>query len=156
VKAILCCAWLALFGCGASAAAPARIEARSADLLVVALVQGDAMRINVSRVLDNSPVHDALVAVAFRGKTLPAVANVDGSFSLSSPEFALPGAMALEFHVTSGGREQILTATLEIAAAAEKANDSGRSRQLYWWVLNFAVCGAFLMLWARRKKPADP
>jgi hypothetical protein len=26
---------------------------------------------------------------------------------------------------------------------------------MYWWVLNFAVCGAFLLLWTRRKKPAD-
>ena len=63
----ICIAWLVLIAFGARAAAPARIEARSADLLVVGLVQGDAMTINVSRLLDNAPVHDATVAVAFRG-----------------------------------------------------------------------------------------
>ena len=37
----ICIAWLVLIAFGARAAAPARIEARSADLLVVGLVQGE-------------------------------------------------------------------------------------------------------------------
>jgi hypothetical protein len=144
-----------LMAFGARAAAPARIEARSADLLVVGLVQGDAMTINVSRLLDNAPVHDAVVSVAFRGGTYPAVAQVDGSYALKAPEFALPGAIAMEFHVTQAGAEQTLTGNLQIGAAGAKPDDSGSARQMYWWVLNFAVCGAFLLLWARRKKSAD-
>jgi hypothetical protein len=142
--------------CGARAAAPARIEARSANLLVVGLVQGDAMRINVSRLLDNAPVRDAIVAVAFRGESHPAVAQVDGGYLLKSPEFALPGAIAMEFRVTQGGAEERLAGTLQVAAAGDKTDDSGSARQMYWWVLNFAVCGAFLLLWARRKKRTEP
>jgi hypothetical protein len=144
-----------LMACGARAAAPARIEARSADLLVVGLVQGEAMTINVSRLLDNAPVHDAIVAVTFRGGTYPAVAQVDGSYSVKSPEFALRGPIAMEFRVTLGGTEETLSGTLQIAAAGDKTDDSGSARQMYWWVLNFAVCGAFLVLWARRKKRTE-
>ena len=59
VRAGICVAWFILMAFGARAAAPARIEVRSADLLVVGLVQGDAMSINVSRLLDNAPVRDA-------------------------------------------------------------------------------------------------
>jgi hypothetical protein len=142
--------------CGARAAAPARIEARSADLVIVGLVQGDAMTLNVSRLLDNAPVRDAIIAVTFRGETYPAVAQVDGSYSVKSPQFALPGAIAMEFRVTQGGAEERLGGTLQIAAAGGKADDSGSARQMYWWVLNFAVCGAFLLLWARRKKRTEP
>ena len=39
-----------------------RIEARSADLLAVGTVQGDRMTIHLSRILDNAPVRDAVVA----------------------------------------------------------------------------------------------
>lgn len=151
----ICIAWFILIAFGARAAAPARIEARSTDLLVVGLVQGDAMTINVSRLLDNAPVHDAIVAVAFRGETYPAVAQVDGSYLVKSPGFALPGALAMDFRVALGGTAETLSGTLQIGAGGDKADDSGSARQMYWWVLNFAVCGAFLLLWTRRKKPAD-
>jgi hypothetical protein len=155
VRVGICIAWLALSAVGAWAAAPARIEARSADLLVVGLAQGDAMTINVSRLLDNSPVHDATVTVAFRGRTYPAIAQVNGSYLVNSPEFMLPGAVAMEFHITFGGAEQTLAGNLQVGGTGDKAADSGSARQMYWWVLNFAVCGAFLLLWARRKKRPD-
>ncbi len=151
----ICIAWIVLIAFGAPAAAPARIEARSADLLVVGLVQGDAMTINVSRLLDNAPVHDATVAVAFRGRTYPATAQIDGSYLVNSPGLKLPGAIAMEFHVTFAGTEQTLAGNLQVGAAGDKADDSGSARQMYWWVLNFAVCGAFLLLWTRRKKGSD-
>jgi hypothetical protein len=138
------------------ASAPARIEARSRDLLAVGVLQGETMTIHVSRLLDNAPVRDAVVTVYFRGGSYPTVAQVDGSYSLQARELALPGATAMEFHVTSGGTEDKLTGTLQVAGSGDGSVGSGSVRQLGWWVLNFAVCGAFLWLWARRKKPAEP
>jgi hypothetical protein len=141
----------------APATAPARIEARSADLLAVGVLQGDTMTIHISRLLDNAPVRDAVVAVAFRGGSYPTVAKVDGGYSFQARELALPGATAMEFHVTSGDVEEKLAGTLQIAGGdGSGGGASGSVRQLGWWVLNFAVCGAFLWLWARRRKPADP
>ena len=50
----------------------------------------------------------------------------------------------------SGGLAQALAAGAEAPAA-----DSGGARQWGWWILNFAVCGAFLWLFSRRKKSED-
>jgi hypothetical protein len=143
-----------LIASGARAAEVSRIEARSTDLLVVGLLQGETMTIHVSRLLDNAPVRDAIVTVAFRGATYPTVAQVDGSYSVKASGLTLPGAVAMEFHVVTGGSDEKLSGTLQIAAAG-KADESGSARQTYWWVLNFAVCGAFLLLWTRRKKRTE-
>jgi hypothetical protein len=144
----------ALFAGGVHAAQPARIKVQSADLLIVGLVQDDRMNIHVSRMLDNAPVRDAIVTVAFRGVNYPMVAQVDGGYAMQSWELVRPGAVAMEFHVVAGGLDQRLAGTLDVAAT--KADQPGSARQYLWWVLNFAVCGAFLLLWARRKKNADP
>jgi len=148
-------AFCVLIAGGARAAMPSRIEARSSDLVVVGLLQGDSMTIHISRLLDNAPVRDAQLGVAFRGATYPTVAQVDGGYTFQARELTLPGAVAMEFHIVIGGSEEKLSGTLQISAAAGKADAGGSARQYYWWVLNFAVCGAFLLLWARRKKPSE-
>jgi hypothetical protein len=144
----------ALLAVGARAAEPVRIKTQSADILVVGLVQDDRMSIHVSRVLDNAPVRDAIVTVTFRGAPYPTVAQVDGGYAMQSWELVKPGAVAMEFHVVASGVDERLNGTLEVAASG-KAVERGSARQYLWWVLNFAVCGAFLVLWARRRKRAD-
>lgn len=131
------------------AAAP-RIEARSADLVAVGVVHGDRMIIHVSRTIDNAPVRDATVEVLLRGATHPAVAESDGGYSLETPDLGLPGAAAVDFVVTRGANREELKGILA-AAAPDQPGASGNSRQLGWWVLNFAVCFGFLWLWSRRK-----
>jgi hypothetical protein len=145
-----------LFACCALAAAPPRIEARSADLVVVGVLQGETLTIHVSRLLDNAPVRDAAVAVTFRGGNYPTVAQVDGGYKLQARELAVPGTTAMEFRVSGGGIEEQLTGTLQVAADNDGSDNSGSVRQLGWWVLNFAVVGGFLVLLARRKKRAEP
>ncbi|MGH9561527.1 MAG: hypothetical protein ACRD3S_08735, partial [Terracidiphilus sp.] len=76
----------------AESGAPARIEARSADLLAVGLVHGDRMAIHLSRVIDNAPVRDAAVTVVLRGASHPTTAQSDGSYTLQTKDLALPGA----------------------------------------------------------------
>jgi hypothetical protein len=135
-------------------AAVTRVEARSTDLLAVGLVHGDRLSIHLSQLLDNAPVRDAAVTVVMRGASHPATAETDGSFTLQSKELNTPGAVAVEFQVTRAGVAQSLKGTLQISAAG-RVDEKNTARQLWWWVLNFAVCIGFLLLISRRRKAAQ-
>ena len=131
-----------------------RIEARSANLLAVGIVQSDRMSIHLSRLLDNAPVHDAVLSVALRGTVHPTVAEADGSYTLRTPDLSIPGSATVVFQVTQGATREDLNGTLLLADNAPKAEDKNSARQLWWWVLNFAVCIGFLKLWSQRRKNA--
>jgi hypothetical protein len=135
-------------------AAVARVEARSADFLAVGLVRDDKMSIHVSRLMDNAPVRDAAVNVLLRGTAHPATAEVDGGYSLQTKDLTLPGAANVEFQISQGTVRESLKGTLDIAAVAGQTDDRNNARQLWWWVLNFAVCFGVLWLISRRKKAA--
>jgi hypothetical protein len=153
--ALAATAFVAAPAASAASAPPARIEARSADLLAVGLVQDGRMTIHLSRVIDNAPVRDAAVTVVLRGASHPATAETDGSYTLQTKDLALPGAAAVEFEVAEAGGQQSLKGTLQVAAAGGKSGDENSARQLGWWVLNFAVCIGFLWLISRRRKSAQ-
>jgi hypothetical protein len=140
-----------------AAAALPRVEARSDDLLAVAVVRDDKMIIHLSRLLDNAPVRDATMTVVLRGAAHATIAEADGSYTLETKDLALPGAAAVEFQINQGAVHENLKGTLEIAAAGSRAADdkSSNARQLWWWVLNFAVCIGFLWLFSRRRKSAQ-
>jgi hypothetical protein len=149
--ALLC----AVLACAAQPVAGERIEARSTDLLAVGMVHGDRMSIRLSRLIDNAPVADAAVSVLLRGATYAAVAETDGSYSLQASALALAGSAAVDIQVTRPSGRENLKGTLQAAAGAAPAEDRNSSRQLWWWVLNFAVCIGFLMLISRRRKAAQ-
>jgi len=147
-------AWLGSAAAPTAATAPAqpaRIEARSADLLAVGTVHGDRMTIHLSRILDNAPVRDAAVSVVLRGIAHSTTAEADGSYSLRTPDLSLPGQASVQFQVAQGGAREELKGTLQIGDAADAGEDKNTWRQLWWWVLNFAVCIGFLLLWLRRR-----
>ena len=135
----------------ADAPAPPRVEARSADLLAVGVVRGDTLSIHVSRIADNAPVRDAVITVILRGVSHPATAETDGGYSLQSKDLTLAGAAAVDFHVVQGALQEDLKGTLAIASATGEPQDKNSARQLWWWVLNFSVCGAAFWLFSRRK-----
>jgi hypothetical protein len=139
---------------GAAAVAP-RVEARSADLLAVGVVHADKMVIHLSRVIDNSPVRDALVSAVLRGTAHRTTAEADGSYTFETKDLSLPGAAAVEFQVSQAALSETLKGTLEIESAAGQPEDKNSARQLWWWVLNFAVCIGFLWLFTRRRKSAQ-
>ncbi len=138
----------------ADAIAIPRVEARSADILAVGVVHGDAMTIHLSRVLDNAPLHDAAVTLTLRGTAHPAMAEADGSYTVHTPDLALPGSAAVVFTIGQPSAEQRLTGTLQIPGSGHDS-PNGAARQYGWWALNFAVCLGFLYLWSRRKKSDD-
>jgi hypothetical protein len=155
---MLAAAHAALPSAAPSAAAPAavpRVEARSADLLAVGLVHDDKLSIHVSRLIDNSPLRDASITVVLRGTPHAAVAEADGSYSLQAKDLTVPGAATVEFQVTQADTHEVLHATLDIAGAAGKTDEQSNARQLWWWVLNFAVCFGILWLISRRRKAAQ-
>jgi hypothetical protein len=129
-----------------------RVEARSANLLAVGVVQSDRMSIHLSRLLDNAPVRDAVLSVALRGTVHPTVAEADGSYTLRTRDLDIPGSAAVVFQVTQGAMHEDLSGTLSLADSAPEAGDKNSARQLWWWVLNFAVCIGFLKLWSQRRK----
>jgi hypothetical protein len=140
---------------GAAAGDPAttaRVEARSASFLAVGIVRGEAMTIHLSRLLDNAPVHDAVVAVLLRGAVYPTTAQTDGSYAFHDPVLGLPGSASIEFEVKQAAVDEHLDGTLQVAAAAGKAPEQSQARQYWWWALNFGVCIGFLMLVSRRRK----
>ena len=96
------------------------------------------------------------LAVMLRGTLHAATAEPDGSYSLQTPDLRLPGPAAVQFEVTQGAAREVLSGTLE-GQHGGQSDDRGNTRQLGWWVLNFAVCIGFLLLWSRRKsaKSAD-
>jgi hypothetical protein len=145
----------ALAAAPAQSPAPARVEARSDDLLAVGLAQGDRMIIRISHLIDNAPVRDAAVTVTLRGIMHPTTAEADGSYTLRTQDLALPGAAAVEFHVEQAAAHETLKGMLQVAGGAGSAGDKNSARQLWWWVLNFAVCIGFLALISRRRKAAQ-
>jgi hypothetical protein len=149
---------LAAAACAAASGespAPARVEARSGDLMAVGVVHDDKMTIRLSRLTDNAPVRDAAVTVTLRGATHPTTAETDGSFTLQTKDLAIPGGAAVEFQVVQAAARETLKGTLQAAAGAGGADDRNSARQLWWWVLNFAVCIGFLWLYSRRRKSAQ-
>ena len=161
-----CCAGaLALSGMAAAAlsAAPSpsgepapapRVEARSADLLAVGLVRDDRLTIHLSRLIDNAPVRDAVVTVVLRGVAHPTTVETDGSYTLQTKDLTLPGAAAVDIQVGEAAAQESLKGTLQITAGPGEPENKNTSRQLWWWVLNFAVCIGFLWLFSRRRKAA--
>jgi hypothetical protein len=137
------------------AAAATRVEARSTDLLAVGVVRDDRMTIHLSRLIDNAPVRDAVMTLVLRGTAHPTIAEADGSYTLQTKDLTLPGSAAVEFQVSQGDVHENLKGTLQKAPAAGQSGDSNNARQLWWWVLNFAVCIGFLWLFSRRRKSAQ-
>jgi hypothetical protein len=137
----------------AAGAAP-RVEARSSNFLAVGVVRDDKMSIHISHLADNAPLRDAVVTVILRGTSHPTLAEIDGSYTLQSKDLTLPGAAAVQFLVNQAGSSESLKGTLNVATPAGTAGDANNARQLWWWVLNFAVCFGVLWLISRRRKTA--
>ena len=123
--------------------------------MAVGLVRDDRMTIRLSRLIDNAPVRDAALKVTLRGVTYPATAEADGSFTLQTKDLAIPGAAAVEFQVVEAAARETLKGTLQVAGGAGPSDNRNSARQLWWWVLNFAVCIGFLWLYSRRRKPGS-
>jgi hypothetical protein len=133
-----------------------RIEVRSASFLAVGLVDHDRMTVRLSRLADNAPVTDAAVSVKLRGSSHATTAQPDGSYAFESKDLALPGPAAVQINVQENAVSETLAGTLQVGADSDAAGeDKNNARQLWWWVLNFAVGIGFVWLISRRRKKAE-
>jgi hypothetical protein len=139
-------------GRAADEPAATRVEARSTTLLAVGIVHDDRMSVHVTQLIDNAPVRDAVLTVLLRGIAHPTVAEADGSYTLHTEDLRLPGPASLEFQVVQGTTRHELKGTLLMTDGGAKPDEKNGARQLWWWVLNFAVCIGFLLLISRRRK----
>lgn len=94
------------------------------------------------------------MTVVLRGVAHPTIAETDGSYTLQTKDLTLPGAAAVDIQVSRAAAQQSLKGTLQINAGPGQSENKNTARQLWWWVLNFAVCIGFLWLFSRRRKAA--
>ncbi len=100
------------------AAALPRTEAHSDLFEIVAILQpGGSLTITLDRYADNSPL-DGSITLSFDGQELAAERQGIGLFVARHPRLERPGKLDLVFTVTAGTDMDLLTATLEVPAAA--------------------------------------
>lgn len=146
---------LGSLGAAADPQPVARIEARSTTYLLVGLVHGETLSVHLSRLLDNSPVPDAQVSMLLRGREYPATAQVDGGYTVTAKELALPGSAVIEFRIAQSAVQETVRATLQTPEGSSKDDDKSLIRQYAWWILNFGICIGALMLYSRRSKNSE-
>ena len=137
----------------ADTAAPAccaAIEVRSADLLLVGVVHGNKHSREPAQRQCAGATHDrrgiARIDVLSR-------AEADGGYSA---EQGFATARRRGRGVSSeSGRCTRLSKARWIANSVGQGEDKNNARQLWWWVLNFAVCFGILWLISRRRKAAQ-
>lgn len=146
----------ATLAASAVAAAAVRVEAHSAGMLAVGIVQHDVMSVHLSRQLDNAPVRNAVLTVLLRGVVHPTLVEADGSYTLRTKDLELPGPAMVQFDVVADGVRDSLKGSIDNAGVVDAAPRQENSvRQLGWWALNFSVCIGFLMLISRRRRSAQ-
>jgi membrane fusion protein, heavy metal efflux system len=100
------------------AAALPRAETHSDLFEVVAILQpGGALALTLDRYADNAPL-DGSITLSLDGQEVPAERQGIGLFVARHPLLEQPGRLDLVFTVTAGEEMDLLTATLEVPAAA--------------------------------------
>lgn len=108
-----------------------RTEARTPDFELVAALEAGRLVLHIDRFSTNEPVTGAQVEVA--AGTLQAVAapTAPGVYSVPDAGFAQPGTYPLTITIEAADTSDLLTATLEVpAAATTQSGDPGPAR---WW-----------------------
>lgn len=107
---------------GAAAADPAaasiepRVEASSADVELLGIVEGLRLTVYLDRFATNEPLDGAKLAVERLGESFDAQALGDGVYAFALPWLASAGSHALLFTVVAPDLSDLLTATLELPA----------------------------------------
>lgn len=98
-----------------------RAEATSADFELVAVLRDGELRLYLDRFADNALVDGAAIEVDAPTGTATAKAVEPGTYVVPAAFLATPGAHDLAFTVTAGGGVDLLTATLVVPLAEERA-----------------------------------
>ena len=99
-----------------------RVEAASADFELVAVLRDGLLTIYLDRFANNAPVEGAAVEVDTPEGSQPAKPAGPGTYVLSAPFAATPGAHDIAFTVTAGDTVDVLAGTLTIGPAAPSSD----------------------------------
>lgn len=120
---------------GNAAAKGARIEAQSDLFELVAVVDGDALRIFLDRFATNEPVTSA--GVEIEAGPLKGIAQPvpDGTYAIRNSAFTRPGRLPVTFTITAGADSDLLAGDLVIPEALTGAPEaeSWLSRRGWWF-----------------------
>ncbi|ACB80049.1 RND transporter [Methylobacterium sp. DM1] len=105
----------------AAAEGTPRVAMQSDLYQVVGILKGDRLTLYVDRSEDNAPVTGATVSVTVEGEAVPAVANADGTYAVSSPHLAEPGSNDLVIQVAGPDGEDLLIGSLVVAGPSRPA-----------------------------------
>ena len=94
-----------------------RAEAASADFELVAVLRDGTLTIHLDRFADNAPVEGAAIEVDTPEGSQAAKPAGPGTYVLTVPFAAKPGAHDIAFTITAGDTVDVLAATLTIPAA---------------------------------------
>jgi hypothetical protein len=105
-----------------------RADASSADFELVLIARGGKLALFLDTFRENLPVDGASIEIDAPGGILTPTAEGSGSYTVTAPFLANPGAYDLAITVSAGGLVDVLTTTLKIPSAA--ANSAGSNVSL--------------------------
>ena len=109
-----------------------RTEAASDNFELVAVLRDGALQIYLDRRRSNEPIVDAAITVETPNGSVEATAEPDGTYRLPAPWAAAPGRYDLMFTVVAGGTADVLTASLQVPAAAASGQTASPSQSGGW------------------------
>lgn len=147
------------------ASAAPRAQAQSEDFELVAEVQGQALVLFLDRFDSNAPVVGAQVEVDTGGPPAMAAETAPGVYRVAAGPWTQPGRHALTVSVQAGDTADLLSATLDVPAAAaatpaaplavgSPATISKRSLWALAGALALAALGGFTWLRRRASTPS--
>ncbi|MEI6319170.1 MAG: hypothetical protein WCS09_11680, partial [Pseudomonadota bacterium] len=112
-----------------------RVEAASADVELLGIVEGLQLIVYLDHYATNGPIDGARLSVERNGESFEARSIGDGAYRFDLPWLASPGSHALLFTLVGSDLSDLLTATLEIpggGGAAGAANGAPNLHTLSW------------------------
>jgi hypothetical protein len=130
---------------------PAIPVAHSALLAIDATRNGDALELHIRHAANQIPIDGQNVIVTVDGKNQSVTPEPEGTFALSTKDWAGDGERQLDITVAHDGIREILTGKITIPKVGSTATDLLHDhQQMAWWVLNVGVILVAVMAFSRR------
>jgi RND family efflux transporter MFP subunit len=106
-----------------------RLTTKSDVYELVAVLDGERLKIYLDRYEDNSPVSGAVISVLIGAETISAEAAPDGTYIISSPLFRGSGSLDLVFDINAAAGDDLLPARLSLGTSI---STQGLSAPIPW------------------------
>ncbi|MGP1682893.1 MAG: hypothetical protein ACTS8S_11260 [Giesbergeria sp.] len=142
-----------------TAASAPRAEAQTSDFELVVEPEGPSLLLFLDTFSSNAPVTGAEVEVQSGGVQAAATEVGPGTYRVAGGAWTQPGSHALTISVQTSDTADLLSATLDIPAAAtpaEKAGTALPAGRSLWMLAGGVLVFAFIaFVWLRRRR-TDP